>query len=257
MSNELTVKSEQHQIAHPSNQNGGIFENSANFEHAQRVANAFASSDLVPKQYQKNVANCLVAMEVARSVGASVMSVFQNLNIIHGKPSWSSTYIIAAINSCGKFAPLRFKVTGTGDDKTCIAWTMDKTGEVLESPPVSIRMAKAEGWFQKTGSKWQTMEDLMLRYRAAAFFGRLYAPEILMGMRSEDEARDVIEVTSEAAETAAVTTSLNEKIKAAKKPAKPKIEEPSSLEVSDPVEDYGAPEEYFANDMKTGGDDHF
>lgn len=32
----------------------------------------------------------------------------------------------------------------------------------------------------------------MFRYRAAAFFGRLYAPDILMGMQSADEVVDVI-----------------------------------------------------------------
>jgi hypothetical protein len=31
----------------------------------------------------------------------------------------------------------------------------------------------------------------MLRYRAASFFGRLYAPEILMGMHSVEEAVDI------------------------------------------------------------------
>lgn len=30
----------------------------------------------------------------------------------------------------------------------------------------------------------------MLRYRAAAFFGRLHCPEILMGMQSQDEVID-------------------------------------------------------------------
>ena len=52
-------------------------------------------------------------------------------------------------------------------------------------------MAKAEGWLTKTGSKWQTMPELMLKYRAAAFFGRLYAPEVLMGMQTAEEVIDI------------------------------------------------------------------
>jgi hypothetical protein len=31
----------------------------------------------------------------------------------------------------------------------------------------------------------------MMRYRAAAFFGRLYAPEITMGMHSVEEVVDI------------------------------------------------------------------
>jgi hypothetical protein len=52
-------------------------------------------------------------------------------------------------------------------------------------------MAKAEGWFAKNGSKWKTMPELMLRYRAAAFFGRLYAPDVLNGMHATEEAEDI------------------------------------------------------------------
>lgn len=73
----------------------------------------------------------------------------------------------------------------------CIAWTRDKEGHELEGPAVSIQMAKDEGWYGRKGSKWKTMPELMLRYRAAAFFGRLYAPEILMGMKATDEIEDI------------------------------------------------------------------
>lgn len=167
------------------------------FETAQRMAQAFASSDLVPQQYRGNVANSLIALEVAARIGASPLMVAQNLNIIHGRPSWSSTFIIASINSCGRFEPLRFSMAGEGDDRSCIAWTKDRSGEKLEGPLVSIRMAKAEGWYEKN-PKWRNgMSEPMLRYRAAAFFGRLYAPDILMGMRSDDEEREIIDVTPE------------------------------------------------------------
>jgi hypothetical protein len=54
-------------------------------------------------------------------------------------------------------------------------------------------MAKAEGWSTKAGSKWITMPELMLRYRAAAFFARLYAPDITLGMMTAEEARDITE----------------------------------------------------------------
>jgi hypothetical protein len=92
---------------------------------------------------------------------------------------------------------MRFEMTGEGDNRTCVAVATEKsTGERVESPPVSIEMAKAEGWFGKAGSKWKTMPELMLRYRAATLFGRLYAPEILMGMRSAEELEDIEEATT-------------------------------------------------------------
>jgi hypothetical protein len=169
------------------------FSNAASFESAQRMALALVSSNIVPEQYRgkDNIGNAIVALEMAQRIGASPLAVMQNLNIIHGRPSWSSTFIIAALNSCGRFAPIRFEVTGEGDDRSCIAWTTDKTGERLEGPPASIAMAKAEGWYAKNGSKWKTMPELMLRYRAAAFFGRLYAPDVLNGMHATEEVEDI------------------------------------------------------------------
>ena len=100
--------------------------------------------------------------------------------------------LFRSINSCGRFEPLRYAVSGTGDARQCIAWTRQRgSDEKLEGPAVSIEMAKKEGWFGKSGSKWQTMPELMLRYRAATFFGRLYCPEITLGMKSMEEVIDV------------------------------------------------------------------
>lgn len=191
----------------------GVFSGSAAFENAQRMAKALSSSDLVPPAYKGNIANCLIALEVAQRTGSSALAVTQNLHVIHGRPSWSSQYIIGALNSCGRFAPLRFLMKGEGDKRSCVAWTVDKYGEKLEGPEVSIAMAKAEGWLNKNGSKWQTMPELMLRYRAAAFFGRLYAPDILMGMQSDDEIRDVSPSHEPKSE---VVKDLNAKIQAKK-----------------------------------------
>jgi hypothetical protein len=52
-------------------------------------------------------------------------------------------------------------------------------------------MAKAEGWYGKSGSKWQTMPELMLAYRASAFFTRIHAPQLLMGLQTREEVEDV------------------------------------------------------------------
>lgn len=170
----------------------GSFGAPSNFEHAQRVAKMLSSSNLVPKDFQGNVQNTMIALEISNRIGASPLMVMQNLYIIHGKPSWSSSFIIAAINTSGKFSSLRFDMAGEGDDKGCVAWALEKeTNQRLESPRITIGIAKKEGWFTKSGSKWQTMPDLMLRYRAASFFGRLYAPEILMGMYSAEEVIDI------------------------------------------------------------------
>lgn len=163
------------------------------FEDAQRIAISLSSSSLVPKDYQgkDKIPNCLIALEVAQRIGASPLMVMQNLYIVHGRPSWSSQFIIAAINSCGRFTPLQFVIDGNGDNWGCYVTSKDKNGELLKGPRVNVEMAKKEGWFSKTGSKWQTMPEMMLRYRAASFFGKLYAPDVLMGMYTQEEAEEI------------------------------------------------------------------
>jgi hypothetical protein len=179
---------------------------SAAFELLQRQAKMFAASSLVPKEFQGNVANCAIALDIAKRLGAAAFMVFQNIDIIHGRPSFRATFLIAMVNAAGRFEPLQFKMDGTEGkpDRSCIAWTKSKAdGATLEGPKITLEMAKAEGWSTKNGSKWLTMPELMLRYRAAAFFARLYAPDITLGMMTAEEIADIVErdVTPKAIES--------------------------------------------------------
>jgi hypothetical protein len=166
------------------------FNSGANWELAQRVAKAFAASTLVPQSYQQNVPNCIIALEMANRMGASPLMVMQNLYIVHGNPGWSSKFLVACFNQCGRFSALRYE--WTQDRTACRAWAIEKaTGDRIDGPQVSLQMAKDEGWSTKSGSKWKTMPELMLMYRAAAFLIRTYAPEISMGLRTDDEIIDM------------------------------------------------------------------
>lgn len=190
MENNNQVTKLESNVSQPS------FSDSIAFEHAQRVAKMLSSSDLIPSQYRGNIQNTMIALEMANRIGASPLMVMQNLYIVQGKPSWSSSFIIAAINNSKRFTPLRFETKGEGDSLTCLAYANDlHTNDRLKGPKVSMEMAKKEGWFSKSGSKWQTMPELMIMYRAAAFFGRLYSPDILMGMQTAEEVNDVVDST--------------------------------------------------------------
>jgi len=164
------------------------------FELAQRKAQLFSQSQIVPVAFQGKVADCFIAIEMAGRMGAGEMAVMQNLHIIHGKPGWSATFIIASINASGRFSPLRYEFVGTvgKDDWGCRAWAYDlSNNEKLIGTLITIGIAKKEGWYSKNGSKWQSIPELMLQYRAATFFGRAYAPELLMGLQTNDELNDV------------------------------------------------------------------
>lgn len=170
----------------------GIFGTSDNFIMAMQMAKALSSSTIVPSTFQKNDANCLIAIEQAQRLRVSPLMVMQNLYVIQGRPSWSSKFLIAAINNSGKFdMELQFEETRDKDGKpySCLAWTT-KNGRRVEGMNVDMEMAKAEGWLGKNGSKWKTMPQLMLRYRAASFFSSLNCPELTMGLYTKEEMQD-------------------------------------------------------------------
>ncbi len=167
---------------------------SQGFELAQRAAKLLASSSLVPKEYQGNIPNCVIALNMAQRVGADPLMVMQNLVIVHGKPTWSSQFLIATVNTCGRFSALRYEFFGKAgtDEWGCRAWAIEKaTGEKLVGTDVTIAIAKKEGWYAKNGSKWQSIPQQMLMYRSGSWWTRAYAPELSMGLHTADEMRDV------------------------------------------------------------------
>ena len=165
------------------------------FVSVQRMAKALASSTLVPDVYrgEANLGNCIIALELSQRIGASVMAVMQSMVPIHGKPTWSASFLIATVNSCGRFSPMRFRWVGKEgtDEWGCRAYAVERDSNLeLVGALVNINMAKVEGWYGKTGSKWKTMPEQMLQYRAGAFWCRTYAPEIALGMHTSEEVQD-------------------------------------------------------------------
>lgn len=171
------------------------FSGSAAFETAQRMAKALAASSLVPEGFKGNMANCLIAIEIAARIGCSAFAAMQNLAIVHGRPSWSSTFLIGTVNASGRFTPLRFRWSGKEgtDEWGCRAVAKDlASGEECIGSLITLGLAKAEGWATRNGSKYKTMPEQMLAYRAAAFWTRLYAPELSLGLQTREEVVDTV-----------------------------------------------------------------
>lgn len=222
----------------------------------------FGNTTYEPRENPNGIANSIVAVNMANRLGADPLMVMQNLYIIEGRPSWSSQFVIASINASGKYSSLRFEMEDRGEievkytkrvwewnankgknlpkdvqetvkvrDLVCKAWAIEKeTGERLESSEITMKMAISEGWYQKNGSKWQTMPEQMLRYRAAAFFGRIYAPELLMGIKTQEEEIDsIIDVTPKPAEETPTINSSDLR-KSVTKDAEPQPAEEAEVE---------------------------
>lgn len=169
-----------------------IWNDSKLLAQAFKAAKFLASSELVPEQtYRAKPENCLIAIDLANRMNMPPLIVMQNLYIVKGKPAWSGQFCIALINCCGRFSPLDFVFTEENGGSCYATATRFADGKNICGTTVSMAMAKNEGWLDKSGSKWKTMPEQMLRYRAASFFAKTYCPDILCGIQTADEVRDV------------------------------------------------------------------
>ena len=177
-----------------------IYQSTESFEFAQRQAKSLAESNLVPITYQgqKGLSNCLVALEMSKRMNLSPLTVMQNLNVIHGKPSWSAQFISSQIMGCGRFKNFDYVVTGKDETLAvqCQAIRLEDN-KLVKGTAVSMKMAQKEGWTRKN-PKYQSMPEIMLRARAATFFGRQYIPDLLLGVQTSEEVVDIqpIDVTT-------------------------------------------------------------
>ena len=183
------------------------------FENLQRMARMFITVPFVPDTFrapytdekgkrrgcssiEEAIGCCVVALDMAMRMKANPLAVMQNIYVVHGRPAWTAQFLLATLNNSGRFSTIRYNFQGTQgkDDWGCRAVAKElTTGEIVEGPLITIGLAKHEGWF-KNSSKWQSMPELMLRYRAVSWFVRVHAPEIAMGLKTEDELRDTIEL---------------------------------------------------------------
>ena len=188
---DQTIKKSQAGEVHDEGAFSSLFD-TARFAQLQRIAKVFAESNVVPDHYRGKIADCIIACDLAIRAGIHPLAFMQASYVVHGRPGIEAKLAIGLANMSGVFGSrIGYRLTGEGMKRECVAFAADKcSGEIVEGPPVSLEMAKAEGWLGKNGSKWQSMPEIMLRYRAAMFLIRLHCPEVLMGLTSTEELAD-------------------------------------------------------------------
>lgn len=186
---------------------GSVWTDPIAFNRLLHSAKVLSQSDLVPDAYRGKPQNCLIALDMAVRMNMHPLQVMQNLYVVKGKPSWSGQACIAMIHACGRFAGINLEYVGEpGTDSwgcRMVALRLSD-GERVVGTTITIAMAKGEGWL--SNSKWKTMPQQMLGYRAAAFFARLYCPDALVGLQTYEEVVDADERSAGGSE---LTDALN------------------------------------------------
>ena len=159
-----------------------------------QTAKMLAAASAIPDAYKGKIGDCLIAIDLANRMGLSPVTIMQFSQVVKGNFTWKGQACKALIDGSGKFTGSRYVVFGEPGSMEwgCRLEAVSKaTGEIVAGPVVTMQMAKDEGWLDKAGSKWKTMPELMMKYRAAAFFARTECPEALMGFYSSEEMRDI------------------------------------------------------------------
>lgn len=156
-------------------------------------------SSIIPLELRGKTQELIELDKMANYRGIPLLNLLSNIQFLDGKMGWRSTYIIASINKAkDRFSePLNFRSLGKEGDSSFgfKAYTYDMKGNLIEGPAITIEIANKAGWTKKEDSSWNTLPELMLRYRAATLFGRLYAPDILDGIHTIDELVDIYSVS--------------------------------------------------------------
>ena len=189
----LTVQEQQEQLLENilSGTALNVWQDKKAFDQVARVAGMLSKSSIVPQNYQGKPEDCFIAVEMAARMNTSPIFIMQNLSVVRGKPAWAGQACMAMINACGKFREPKYVYTGTKgtDTRGCyVSAIRASDGEVVNGTEVTMKLVKDEGWI--SNSKWKTMPEQMLGYRAASFFARMYCPETLMGLQTYEEVVD-------------------------------------------------------------------
>jgi len=159
-----------------------------NFAQTKEIAQALSSSDLVPDHFKKKPANVLIALEFAHRNDISPFAAMQSLFVIHGRVGLTASMAISLARKHNVWKSLVYKVEGEGNTLavTAIAKLHDDSEATAT---VSMKMANDAGWSKN--AIYKSIPEQMLKYRAAVFLIRSHFPEVLFGMQTVEELRDV------------------------------------------------------------------
>jgi len=154
-------------------------------EQAIKVAEMLAKSTLVPKAYQGQPANVLVAMAYGESFGMQPLQAMQSVAVVNGMPGLYGDGLLAVCRSCSSWEWMQEAIDG----ETAIC-TAKRRNEPEVTATFSVADAKRAQLWGKAGP-WTQYPMRMLAMRARAFALRNLYADVLRGMGSAEELQDI------------------------------------------------------------------
>lgn len=228
----------------------GLFLDTVQFDQGFRAARLLSESKgLIPKEYEGNPGNCMLALNMAKSLGLTMQAFFNWTYPVNGRLGLEAKAIVTIANQSGMFARgIEFEEIGSpadGDAWGFRAFAEDKRYGTIISETFTLGDAKAAGWINNTW--WKKLPGMMMKYRSASFLIKLNRPELLGGLDVFEELRDEAisapsrykDITSEVEEVKPETKKprpkkRKQKTEAPEKPEKKPEDAESTEEKSEP-----------------------
>jgi hypothetical protein len=160
-----------------------------NFAEAMQFADVLAKSTMVPREYQRQPANILLAVQWGAELGLGPLQAINSIAIINGKPSVYGDAMLALVKGSPLCEDVIEAIKGEGDLATAVCEARRKGSEPVVRA-FSVADAKKAGLWDKTGP-WKQYPLRMLAMRARGFALRDAFPDVLRGIISVEEARDI------------------------------------------------------------------
>lgn len=204
--------------------------NPQNIAEALEIANVMSKSNIVPKDYQGNAGNIVVAIQWGMELGLPPLQAMQNLAVINGRPSLWGDAVIALVRGSGLLEYMREDVTD--DSATCI---VKRKGEPETARSFSKEDAKRAGLSGKQGP-WSQYPKRMMQMRARSWALRDVFPDVIKGIAIAEEAQDMpaerdmgqAQTVNDEPPAASRTESVKAKLKSRAKQPGPETPQPAA-----------------------------
>ena len=159
------------------------------FQEAVKMADYFASTDLVPKDYRGKGANIVVAWQKGMELGLKPLQSLATIAVINGRATIWGDGLIALVKNSSKEEWTHEVLEGDGDNMVAICETKRASQEQTIKRSFSVEEAKKAGlWGNNT---WAKYPKRMLQMRARGLCLRDAYPDVLNGLEIAEEVNDL------------------------------------------------------------------
>ena len=163
----------------------------SSIDDMQKLGDVLLKSGWLPEHY-KTSAQIIAGIIKCRELDLPIHGGLSKMYVVNGRVSMEGELILAMIYRSKELKSISIE----GDSHQCTV-VMERNNGVKHTLRYTIEMAKMAKLHEKKNSQWVMRPDVMLRWRAIAYCGRLVFPDLILGIMLPDEMEEVLSTIPE------------------------------------------------------------